>query len=231
MRPSPMPPSDRDAAGSHVAIYSGEGSRNTAMTTPRPLTLLRLAAAATLAALLAVGLVQLAGSPGSSGTATRQLTPAQMRARLSGSPAPLAALHAQANDLLGGGSRALHARLAELRGWPVVVNKWASWCEPCKAEFGAFQRAAASLGRRVAFIGIDSGDPSRAKPLEFLRSHPVSYPSYYDPSSGLGLEITDSSNVPTTVFYGRGGGSYIHQGPYPSAAKLERDVERYALEA
>ena len=34
-----------------------------------------------------------------------------------------------------------------------------------------------------------------------------------------------------TVFYDRRGGQYIHQGPYPSAAKLERDVERYALDA
>ena len=105
-----------------------------------------------------------------------------MQARLAGSPAPLAALHAQASELLPGDARALHARLSALRGYPVVINKWASWCEPCRAEFGVFQRASVSLGREVAFIGIDSGDTSRAEARAFLRTFPLSYPSYYDQS-------------------------------------------------
>jgi len=191
-----------------------------------------LAGALALAAVLAVGLVQLADRPSLSPTSPAiQLTPAQMQARLAGSPRPLASLHAQADELLGGGARALGARLAALRGWPVVVNKWASWCEPCKAEFGIFQRAAANLGRKVAFIGIDSGDTSHTEPLGFLHSHPVSYPSYYDPSTQLGVEVSDSSLVPATVFYSRRGNkNYIRQGAYPNVAKLERDVERYALE-
>jgi cytochrome c biogenesis protein CcmG, thiol:disulfide interchange protein DsbE len=198
--------------------------------TPRQMIL--LASGLVLAALLAVGLVQLAGSSSPSETAaSARLTPAQMRAELAGSPAPLAALHAQANELLGGGAEALRARLRALRGWPVVVNKWASWCEPCKAEFGAFQRVAAKLGRRVAFIGIDSGDSSRTEALRFLRSFPVSYPSFYDPSGSLGVEVTDSTFTPVTVFYDRHGSKYPRQGAYPSAAKLERDVDRYALDA
>jgi thiol-disulfide isomerase/thioredoxin len=191
-----------------------------------------LAGTLVLAALLAVGLIQLAGSPSLSPTApTAQLTPAQMQTRLAGSPAPLAALHAQANELLSGGSAALRARLTALRGWPVVVNKWASTCEPCRAELGAFQRAAADLGRRVAFLGIDSGDIPRTNGLKLLRSFPVSYPSYYDPSGQTGVEATDSSFIPVTVFYNSRGEKYIHQGAYPSLAKLERDVERYALDA
>jgi cytochrome c biogenesis protein CcmG/thiol:disulfide interchange protein DsbE len=126
---------------------------------------------------------------------------------------------------------AVRTRIAALRGRAVVINKWASWCVPCRSEFAAFQQASVRLGREVAFLGIDSADSSRAGALAFLRSHPVSYPSYYDPSGEAGSAITDSSFTPVTVFLDAGGRQYIHQGPYLDQDKLERDVRRYALEA
>ncbi len=206
------------------------GRRSGILSAVSPKRLTALAGGLALAVVLVVGLVQLAGSPTPSETPpAARLTPAQMQARLAGSPAPLAALHAQADELLGGGTSALKARLATLKGSPVVVNKWASWCTPCRVEFGVFQRAATNLGRKVAFIGIDSGDSSRAKPLEFLRTFPVSYPSYYDPNEQIGLEVSDSTFVPATIFYNRRGEKYIQDGAFPSAAKLERDVHRYAM--
>jgi thiol-disulfide isomerase/thioredoxin len=196
--------------------------------TPKRLTI-ALPAAAVLV-LLVVGLLQLGGSSSPS-AAPSTLTLAQMRERLSGSPPALAALHAQASEILPGGLPALRARLAALRHVPIVINKWASWCEPCRAEFGVFQRVSVSRGREVAFIGIDSGDYSQADARAFLRSFPVSYPSFYDQGGQAGLAITDSTFTPVTVFFNRGGGEFIHQGPYLSVARLEQDVRRYALNA
>jgi cytochrome c biogenesis protein CcmG/thiol:disulfide interchange protein DsbE len=182
-----------------------------------------------LAALLVVGLVQLAGSPAATSRRSH-LTRAQMRARLAGSPPALAALHEQAGELVGGGLPALRARLARLRGVPVVVNKWASWCVPCRSEFGVFQRVSLARGREVAFIGVDSGD-NRAAAAAYLRSTPVSYPSFFDPGSAVGQAITDSSFTPVTVIEARNGGFYIHQGPYLTVAALERDIQRYGMGA
>jgi thiol-disulfide isomerase/thioredoxin len=154
-----------------------------------------------------------------------------VQARLEGSPAPLATLHAQAGQILSGGAPALHARLAALHSYPLVINKWASWCVPCQSERRAFQHASVSLGRTVAFVGIDSGDTSPADGRAFMRALPVGYPSYYDHSGRLGTAIADSAFTPVTVFYDRAGRQYIHQGPYPSAARLERDVRRYSLDS
>lgn len=181
-----------------------------------------------LLALLVVGLVQLVDSPHET-PAPAPLTPSQIRARLAGSPGPLAALHAQADEVLPGGAGALRARLAVLRGYPLVINKWASWCTPCQAERDELEHASVALGRSVAFIGIDSADTSLGAARAFLRAVPVAYPSYYDHSGHLGEAITDSSFTPVTVFYDRAGRQYIHQGPYPSLAKLQRDIRRYAL--
>jgi len=186
-------------------------------------------AAVAIALVLGIGLLQSNGSPQAS--APSMLTLAQMDSQLRGSPVQLASLHEQASEVLSGGLPALRARLAALRGTPVVINKWASWCEPCRAEFGVFQRVSVSRGHEVAFLGIDSGDTSRTDALTFLRSFPVSFPSYYDQSGQAGVAVTDSTFTPVTVIYNRRGKMFIHQGPYPSVAKLEQDLRRYALDA
>ncbi|MGA7705016.1 MAG: TlpA disulfide reductase family protein [Solirubrobacteraceae bacterium] len=179
-------------------------------------------------ALIGVGIPQLPHDS-SGGSPNTRLTAAQASALLAGSPPALAALHVQGGKLLDGGASAFNARLAALKGHPIVINKWASWCVPCKEEFAAFQRVSAEYGRRVAFVGIDSEDPKRADSQAFLRSFPVSYPSYYDPSGHLGIQVTDSSFIPVTVFKPLHGRPFIYQGQLPSASRLREEVKRYAL--
>ena len=186
----------------------------------------------------AVALVVVLGDRARSSSAPRRPTPpalrltlAQMRTRLAGSPAQLASLHAQASELLAGGLRALRrapARAARTAGGDQQVG---IVVRAVPAEFGVFQRVSVTRGRQVAFIGIDSGDTSRADALAFLRSSPLSYPSYYDADErsrlrGHRLDVHARhrllSTAPDT--------QYIHQGPYLSAARLEQDVARYALD-
>ena len=178
------------------------------------------------AALPTIGLV-LAGCGAQARSAAP--APARIAAAFEHSPPVLAALHAQADRLLGGGPSAFAARLRSLRGYPVVVNKWASWCEPCQTEFPAFQRAAVKYGRQVAFVGIDGKD-SDGSAAAFLGQFPVSYPSYVDPREDIARTIQAAIYYPQTVYFDRQGKIvYDHAGPYETAAALEQDIRRYVL--
>jgi thiol-disulfide isomerase/thioredoxin len=151
-------------------------------------------------------------------------------AALAGSPAPLAALHKQANQLLPGGTDAYEERIAALKGYPVVANIWASWCGPCRFEFPTLQKLSARYGKRVAFLGVNSQD-SDANAKEFLAEAPVPYPSYTDPGKGLIESLGGIGGLPDTAFYDRAGKLvHLQQGPYTDDSELEADVRRYALE-
>src|SRR6266571_5931381 len=50
--------------------------------------------------------------------------------------------------------------LGQLRGTPVVVNFWGSWCGPCRAEAPILREAAAQYGSNVQFLGVDTQEPS-----------------------------------------------------------------------
>jgi cytochrome c biogenesis protein CcmG, thiol:disulfide interchange protein DsbE len=184
-------------------------------------------ALAALAAALAVGLLQAGRGGGSGAPRPQRLTAAEMRARLQGSPAPLAALHAQAGGFIPGGERGLQAQLRKLRGHPAVVNVWAAWCGPCRAELPVFQQVSLARGRTVAFLGVDVKD-SRAGAVRLLRQIPLPYPSVDDPD-GQVYNAYGLFGTPSTAFYDAAGRrTFLHQGPYRSAAQLERDIDRYA---
>lgn len=165
------------------------------------------------------------GSTGSSGDGKH---PNYAQA-LAGAPAPLAALHRQANRLLPGGTEAFEERIDALRGYPVVVNVWASWCGPCRFEFPALQQLSARYGKRVAFLGVDSNDSEDAA-RTFLREESVPYPSYFDPDQEITANLRVTIGLPGTAFYDRNGRFvYLKLGPYADEGELEADIERYAI--
>jgi cytochrome c biogenesis protein CcmG, thiol:disulfide interchange protein DsbE len=150
-------------------------------------------------------------------------------ADLAGSPAPLAALHSQADKLLPGGMEAYEKRIAALKGYPVVANVWASWCGPCRFEFPVLQKLSARYGKRVAFLGVNSDD-SDDTAASYLEEAPVPYPSYTDPDKKIADSLGVSLGFPDTAFYNRAGKLvYLKQGPYSHDSELEEDVQRYAL--
>jgi cytochrome c biogenesis protein CcmG, thiol:disulfide interchange protein DsbE len=186
-----------------------------------------IAGAVALIAVLAVGLSQAGGRDDGPEAAAAPFDLQAARRQLAGSPAPLAALHRQSARLLEGGVPAFEKRLATLKGTPVVINKWASWCNPCRAEFPVFQQLATERGGRIAFLGVNAGDSS-GPAREFLARYPVPYPSYVDQDEKIARRIQAPANYPITVFVdARGRTAFIHQGGYSSVAQLEADVDRY----
>jgi len=180
-------------------------------------------AALALIAVLVIGLRQAGGDS----TPKQKFDLTQAERKLSGAPAPLASLHQQSSQLLPGGPKAFRKRMAGLKGYPVVVNKWASWCVPCRSEFPLFQQQAVKQGKKVAFIGVNAGDATDPA-HRFLKSEPLPYPSYLDHDEDIAKTIRAPANYPITVFFDRRGKlAYVHQGAYRNQSDLADDMRRY----
>jgi thiol-disulfide isomerase/thioredoxin len=178
-----------------------------------------------LVVVVVIGLTQ-AGGDSNLGDGTDFDLPAAKQ-ELASAPAPLNGLYAQANTLIGGGKTAFDQRLADLKGTPVIVNKWASWCGPCQAEFPVFQEAAKEHGKEIAFIGLNSHDEEPAA-KRFLSTRPLPFPSYTDPHDKIATERKLAVGFPMTMFVGRDGKvAKIHTGPYTSEDALTQDIKQY----
>jgi cytochrome c biogenesis protein CcmG/thiol:disulfide interchange protein DsbE len=146
-----------------------------------------------------------------------------------GTPRVLAENRAQAGQIIDGSTDALEAKLAALRGHPVVVNQWGSWCPPCRAEFPFFADSAEAHADEVAFIGVDVQD-DRDAAAAFLEEFPVPYPSIYDSDAAAVASLGWGRVSPTTWFIGERG-EIVHQRPgaYPDRAALEADIRSFLL--
>lgn len=129
--------------------------------------------------------------------------------------------------LLSGGVDDFAGELAKLKGHPVVVNIWGSWCGPCRQEYPYLQQAAAKFGKKVAFIGVDALDqPGAAK--TFLADNEIPYPSLQDPN-GDAKSYFHVVGLPATVIYdSKGEMVHTNQGGYASQSDLFADIDHYA---
>lgn len=116
--------------------------------------------------------------------------------------------------------------LASLEG-PVVINLWASWCEPCREELPLLARLDEETGGSVRVIGIDVADRAPDKALQLAADSGVTYPQLYDPDQltrgPLGVQ-----GLPQTVFVDEQGTMVAtERTPYRSYAALLDDVDRH----
>lgn len=115
---------------------------------------------------------------------------------------------APAPDLVGETLDGGQFRLADHRGEVVVLNVWASWCAPCRAEAPVLAQVADDLADDgVLFVGLDTRD-SDAAARGFVDRFDIEYPNVIDRDGRLQLLFADSlppQAIPSTVVIDRQG--------------------------
>ena len=136
---------------------------------------------------------------------------------LKGKPAPdftLAALSTHAEPPI---------HLANLRGKPVVINFWASWCSPCADEAPLLQAAWQHAGTKgVIFIGIDYQD-TLSDGLSFLQKQGITYPSAIDANGATAINY-GVTGTPETFFIDRRGVVIATVRSQITAQQLQRNI-------
>lgn len=118
--------------------------------------------------------------------------------------------------------------LATLRGQPVFIDVWASWCPSCKEEAPMLARLARAHRGRVQFVGIDTQD-SRGAGRDFVRRYRLDFPHVFDPRSTLATKL-GVYGIPTMFLVDRRGRVAVTLVGKQDEAKLRRYLRLLARE-
>jgi thiol-disulfide isomerase/thioredoxin len=106
---------------------------------------------------------------------------------------------------------AFHAKVASFKGKPLVVNFWATWCDPCKAEMPRLAAASKKYAGRISFLGVDVQDDATVA-ARFAAREGVRYASVGDPRRDI-AQTQGLVGLPVTQFYDAAGKRVaVHQG-------------------
>ncbi|MBQ6902205.1 MAG: TlpA family protein disulfide reductase [Oscillospiraceae bacterium] len=116
-------------------------------------------------------------------------------------------------------------RLSDFIGKPIVVNFWASWCPPCKAEMPDFEKAYKKYGEEIHFLMINStgGRETLSTAKEFLQGVDYTFPVYFD-TYAEAASIYGVTALPTTFFIDSEGNLVAHAMSMLSEELIEQGI-------
>jgi cytochrome c biogenesis protein CcmG/thiol:disulfide interchange protein DsbE len=113
--------------------------------------------------------------------------------------------------------------LDELRGTPIALNFWASWCDPCRAEADGLERGWRAAERQgVLFIGLNQQD-AREEAHDFLRQFAISFPQIRDRAKDT-ARAWGVTGMPETFFISSNGDVVGHVVGTISEAQMQEGV-------
>ncbi len=116
--------------------------------------------------------------------------------------------------------------MEQLRGTPVLVNFWGSWCPPCHEEMPRLVAAHAEFGDRVQFLGIDLQD-NRPDARAFIDEFGMRFPSLFDVPDAIKTSL-GAYGQPTTLFFDRQGHQVTAWSGAISEDLLQRNLRAIA---
>jgi cytochrome c biogenesis protein CcmG/thiol:disulfide interchange protein DsbE len=169
------------------------------------------------AAICVLGLLGTACTAAAEPTSSIPVVPA-----VNATDAPL--LPTNLNELPDMDPAGFRALLGQVRGTPMIVNVWAAWCAPCRAEAPQLASASERYGTRIQFLGIDVLD-SRSDARAFRSEYGWTYPSVFDAAHAIPTSL-GYVGQPVTLFYAADGTLVDAVDGQVSAAGLDQGIRQ-----